>query len=392
MWWGGCEAQITVSFHLQQKRTSLPPSAAPWLPVASVRDLNLSLPGGADGPGHPPCPPPQWTGVGQPCLGRAPPGLHTSLRGALLQPLKNTAGCPCPPLHVITRQRGPNPEALLGAAGDTGLLPGGGSVVLDVAQRGLGFPAPPPVTFTWWGLDPENAGSPKHSVRDGTLGVQSPRQAHTSCVSPAIRLDGGCLIRKMEFGVERTAPHVRRDPVLFFPDIAAISPKENHTRGPSVFTLAVEPTACLLGAAQAAGHQGQRRAGRKRSREGGILGPGDAEQMFWVMQHTHKGRGWFLELLSWVLCIQHLTEDTHAHGHFLWPGALDRYPRPPVLGMWLGGWGRQLSACRHGDGPHRDLFLTPATGGGRTQDLVGSGGEAGPGSKTSVRPYQEPLA
>lgn len=251
---------------------------------------------------------------------------------------------------------------------------------------------PPPVTFTWWGLDPENAGSPKHSVRDGTLGVQSPRQAHTSCVSPAIRLDGGCLIRKMEFGVERTAPHVRRDPVLFFPDIAAISPKENHTCGPSVFTLAVEPTACLLGAAQAAGHQGQRRAGRKRSREGGILGPGDAEQMFWVMQHTHKGRGWFLELLSWVLCIQHLTEDTHAHGHFLWPGALDRYPRPPVLGMWLGGWGRQLSACRHGDGPHRDLFLTPATGGGRTQDLVGSGGEAGPGSKTSVRPYQEPLA
>lgn len=99
-------------------------------------------------------------------------------------------------------------------------------------KEAWGFLPPPPVTFTWWGLDPENAGSPKHSVRDGTLGVQSPRQAHTSCVSPAIRLDGGCLIRKMEFGVERTAPHVRRDPVLFFPDIAAISPKENHTRGP----------------------------------------------------------------------------------------------------------------------------------------------------------------
>lgn len=29
--------------------------------------------------------------------------------------------------------------------------------------------------------------------------------------------------------------------------------------------------------------------------------------MFRVMQRTHKGWGWFLELLGWVLCAQHLT-------------------------------------------------------------------------------------
>lgn len=158
--WCGCKAQIPVLFHLQQKHTRkkrhqepplATPSAAPWLPVASVWDLNLSLPGGADGPGHP-----QWatshSGLGFGGHAWADPprfvaesalGLYDSLRGGLLQPLKKTAGCPRSPLTAITRQRGPNPEALPDAAGDTGLLPEGGSVLLDVAGRGLGWAKAP---------------------------------------------------------------------------------------------------------------------------------------------------------------------------------------------------------------------------------------------------------
>lgn len=119
--WCGCEHRSPVSFHLEQKRTRLPPSAAPWLPVASVWDLNLSLPGGADGPGHTQWPPltVDWGWAAVP--GQSPLSCCRVRSGAPCFPKTGTSPAfekhsrlPLSPLECDHQTEGPQPRSLAG--------------------------------------------------------------------------------------------------------------------------------------------------------------------------------------------------------------------------------------------------------------------------------------